>query len=48
MSPKNLFKSTLFAAAVAVSGPPAYADKATYEYSDGSRMVVEYEGATSG
>ena len=44
MSPKNLFKSTLLAAAVTVSAPLAYADRATYEDSDGSRMVVEYEG----
>ena len=44
MSPKKLFKSTLLAAAVAVSAPLAYADKATYESDDGSKMVIEYEG----
>ena len=44
MSPKNLFKSNLLAAAVAVSAPLAYADKATYESDDGSKMVIEYEG----
>ena len=44
MSPKKLFKSTLLAAAVAVSAPLAYADKATYENSNGSKTVFEYEG----
>ena len=44
MSPKNLFKSTLLAAAVAMSAPLAHADKATYNDSNGSRMVIEYEG----
>ena len=44
MSPKHLFKSTLLAAAVAVSAPLAHADKATYEHSNGSKTVFEYEG----
>ena len=45
MSTKNLFKSTLLAAAVTVSAPLAYADKATYESADGSKTVIEYEGS---
>ncbi len=45
MSPKNLFKSTLLAAAVTVSAPLAYADKATYKSADGSKTVIEYEGS---
>ena len=44
MSPTNVFKRTLLSAAVTVCASLAYADKATYESDDGSKMVIEYEG----